>query len=71
MGLSKGSDATDELSEDVPGTLDDATILPSDSASLAQKSSALLLLALKESHLLSQSAINFDVGQMKQMSNQV
>ena len=70
-GSFEGSDATDEWSEDVPGALDDATILPSDSASLAQKSSALLLLALKESHLLSQSAINFAVGQMKQISNQI
>ncbi len=36
--------------------------------SKAKRSSALLLLALKENHLLTQSAVNFAIGQMKQMS---
>ena len=33
---------------------------------LAQKSTALLLLTLKERHRLTQTAVNFSVGQMKQ-----
>lgn len=55
------------------GDLDDPNedheeeLTTTDSHLLAQKSTALLLLTLKERHRLTQAAVNFSVGQIKQM----
>lgn len=42
-------------------------VIATNSHLLAQKSTALLLLTLKERHRLTQTAVNFSVGQIKQM----
>ena len=54
----------DEISEQ-------QAISTTDSRLLAQKSAALLLLTLKERHKVTQTAINFAVGQIQQMLKRV
>lgn len=51
----------------VPSGSGDNQVAASTDKLVAQKSSALLLLTLKERHRLTQSAMDFTVGQMKQM----
>jgi hypothetical protein len=56
-------DHSNDSAEEIPD--------PVDSYFLALKSTALLLLTLKERHKLTQTAINFSVGQIKQMVQHV
>lgn len=58
-----------EEGESVPQVFDDSQLDPVEMVDelSAKKSAALLLLNLKERHRLTQSAVNFTVGQIKQM----
>lgn len=57
-----------EEGESVPQVFDDSQLNPVEMVDelSAKKSAALLLLNLKERHRLTQSAVNFTVGQIKQ-----
>ena len=68
-GVTRQNGDTDQEDEDPNNCFWDheEDITAADEHLLAQKSTALLLLTLKERHRLTQVAVNFSVGQMKQM----
>lgn len=57
--------------EDVNDTNIDGEVVATDSHVLAERSTALLLLTLKERHRLTQAAVNFSVGHIKEMVRHV